>query len=63
MASEVKLPTSGGAPVRVGGIATGAVLRNPRERWADDARRLATQGGGALVWPELANEGAVEGVW
>ena len=40
-----------------------AVRRNPREGWADDARRLAGQGGDALVWPELANAGDAELVW
>jgi antitoxin MazE len=40
-----------------------AIRRDPREGWADDARRLAGQGGDALVWPEVANEGDDELVW
>jgi antitoxin MazE len=40
-----------------------AVRRDPREGWADDARRLASQGGDALVWPEVANEGDNALVW
>ena len=40
-----------------------AVRRDPREGWADDAQRVAKQGGDALVWPEIANEGDDELVW
>jgi antitoxin MazE len=40
-----------------------AVRRNPREGWAEDARRLAAQGGDTLVWPELANQGDADLVW
>ena len=39
------------------------IRRNPREGWADDARRLAAAEGDALVWPELANQGDDELVW
>ncbi len=49
--------------VRDGVIEIRAIQRNPREGWADDARRLAAQGGDALVWPEVANEGDAELVW
>ena len=49
--------------VRDGVIEIRAVRRNPREGWADDARRLAAQGGDALVWPEVANEGDSKLVW
>ena len=49
--------------VRDGVIEIRAVRRNPREGWADDARRIASQGGDALVWPELSNEGDAELVW
>jgi len=48
---------------RDGVIEIRAVRRNPREGWAEDARRLAEQGGDALVWPEVANEGDDELVW
>jgi hypothetical protein len=40
-----------------------AIHRNLREGWADDARRLAAQGGDALLWPEVANEGDSKLVW
>lgn len=40
-----------------------AVRRNPREGWADDARRLAQRGDDALVWPEVANAGDEDLVW
>jgi antitoxin MazE len=49
--------------VRDGVIEIRAIRRNPREGWADDARRLAEQGDDALVWPGLANEGDDERVW
>ena len=49
--------------VRNGVIEIRAVLRNLREGWADDARRLAEQGGAVLVWPEVANEGDDELIW
>ena len=43
--------------VRNGVIEIRPVKRNPRASWAEDARRLASQGDDALVWPELANAG------
>ncbi len=49
--------------VRDGVIEIRAVRRNPREGWADDARRVAQQGDDALVWPEVANEGDADLVW
>ena len=49
--------------VRDGVIEIRAIRRNPREGWAEDARRLAGQGGDALVWPEVANEGDDALVW
>lgn len=49
--------------VRDGVIEIRAVRRNPREGWAEDARRLAEQGEDALVWPEMANAGDVNLVW
>ena len=50
-------------PVRDGVIEIRAVRRNPREGWAEDARRLAAQGGDALLWPKVANEGDSKLVW
>jgi antitoxin MazE len=49
--------------VRNGVIEIRAVRRNPREGWADDARRLAALGGDGLVWPDVANEGDDKLVW
>ena len=49
--------------VRDGVIEIRPLKRNPREGWADDARRLRAQGDDALVWPEVPNEGDSELVW
>lgn len=49
--------------VRDGVIEIRAVRRNPREGWADDARRIAGQGGDGLVWPQLSNQGDDQPVW
>lgn len=49
--------------VRDGVIEIRPIRRNPREGWAEDARRLAEQGADALVWPEFVNEGDEELRW
>lgn len=49
--------------VRDGVIEIRAVRRNPREGWAEDARRIADQRDDALVWPEFANDGDSDLVW
>ncbi|MDE2082530.1 MAG: AbrB/MazE/SpoVT family DNA-binding domain-containing protein [Burkholderiales bacterium] len=49
--------------VRDGVIEIRAVRRNPREGWADDARRLAQQGGDVLGGPALANADDDAWVW
>lgn len=49
--------------VRDGVIEIRAVRRNPREGWADDARRIAGQGGDGLVWPQISNQGDDQLVW
>jgi antitoxin MazE len=49
--------------VRAGVIEIRPVRRNPREGWAEDARRLTGLGDDILVWPELVNEGDNELVW
>ena len=61
--AQVGLVATADLQVRDGVIEIRAIQRNPREGWADDARRLAEQGGDALVWPELANAGDVDLVW
>jgi antitoxin MazE len=48
---------------RYGVIEIRPLRRNPREGWAEDARRLAAQGDDALVWPEFANEADPQWVW
>ena len=60
---QVGLEGSADLQVRDGVIEIRPLHRNPREGWAEDAQRLAEQGGDALVWPELANEGDAELVW
>jgi antitoxin MazE len=61
--NQIGLGGTADLQVRNGVIEIRAVRRNPREGWADDARRLAEQGGDALVWPEVTNEGDSELVW
>ena len=61
--AQLGLGKSADLQVRDGVIEIRAIRRNPREGWADDARRLATQGGDALVWPEVANEGDDKLAW
>ena len=61
--TQLGLERTADLQVRDGVIEIRAFRRNPREGWADDARRLARQGGDALVWPEAANEGDDELVW
>ena len=61
--AQLGLGATADLQVRDGVIEIRAVRRNPRAGWADDARRLATEGDDGLVWPELANEGDAELVW
>lgn len=61
--AQVGLEGSADLQVRDGVIEIRPVRRNPREGWAEDAQRLAEQGGDALVWPELANEGDGKLTW
>ena len=61
--NQLGLSGSADLQVRAGVIEIRPVCRNPREGWADDARRLAESGGDGLVWPEFANEADAELVW
>jgi antitoxin MazE len=61
--AQVGLEGTADLQVRDGVIEIRAVRRNPREGWANDARLLAEQGGDALVWPEVGNDGDDELVW
>ena len=54
--AQVGLEGSADLQVRDGVIEIRPARRDPRAGWADDALRLAQQGGDALVWPELANK-------
>jgi antitoxin MazE len=61
--AQVGLDGAADLQVRDGVIEIRPLRRNPREGWAEDARRVAAQEGDALVWPELANEGDDALVW
>ena len=49
--------------VRDGVIEIRPVRRNPREGWAEDARRIADQGDDSLVGPEFVNDSDSDLVW
>lgn len=61
--AQVGLEGTADLQVRDGVIEIRPVRRNPREGWAEDARRLASEGDDALVWPEVGNEQDDELVW
>ncbi len=61
--AQVGLGATADLQVRDGVIEIRPVRRNPREGWAEDARRLADHGDDALLWPEVANIGDAELVW
>jgi antitoxin MazE len=61
--AQVGLEGTADLQVRDGVIEIRPVRRNPREGWAEDAKRLAAHGEDALLWPGVANEGDDELVW
>lgn len=61
--AQVGLEGTADLQVRNGVIEIRAVRRNPREGWAEDARRIAEMGDDEPVWPEVANEADDELVW
>ena len=61
--AQVGLEGTADLQVRDGVIEIRAIRRNPREGWADDARRLAAQEDDVLIWPEVSNEGDDKLVW
>lgn len=60
-----QLGLEGTADLRVcnGVIEIRPLRRDPREGWAEDARRVAAAEGDALVWPEFGNEADAELAW
>jgi antitoxin MazE len=61
--AQVGLQGKADLRVRDGVIEIRPLVPNPREGWAEDARRLALEGQDALVWPEFANEEDAKWVW
>ena len=61
--AQVGLEGTADLQVRNGVIEIRPIRRDPRQGWADDARRLAMQGDDALVWPEVADAADAEWVW
>ncbi|MBA3772653.1 MAG: AbrB/MazE/SpoVT family DNA-binding domain-containing protein [Ramlibacter sp.] len=61
--AQLGLQGSADLQVRDGVIEIRPLHRNPREGWADDARRLAAAGDDAPVWPELSNLGDDQLEW
>jgi antitoxin MazE len=61
--AQVGLEGTADLQVRDGVIEIRPVRRNPREGWAEGARRLAEKAEDSLVWPEFANEGDRDLTW
>ena len=61
--AQLGLAGSADLQVRDGVIEIRPLHRNPREGWADDARRVAAQADDAPVWPALANADDEQLVW
>jgi len=61
--AQVGLEGTADLQVRDGVIEIRPIRRNPREGWAEDAKRVAQDGGASLVWPEFANQGDADLVW
>ncbi len=61
--AQLGLEGSADLRVRNGVIEIRPLKRNPREGWAEDARRLSEHGDDGLVWPEFANQGDEGLVW
>lgn len=61
--AQVGLEGKADLQVRDGVIEIRPPHRNPREGWADDARRIAEAGNDALIWPEFGNEGDGDLQW
>jgi len=53
--AQLGLGATADLQVRDGIIEIRPMHRNPRQGWAEDARKLAAQRDDGLVWPEIAN--------
>jgi antitoxin MazE len=49
--------------VEQGRIVIAPIRSDPRAGWAEDSKRLAEAGEGALVWPEFSNKDAENLEW
>ncbi|HEY5475568.1 MAG TPA: hypothetical protein VIK11_02530 [Tepidiformaceae bacterium] len=61
--AQVGLEGTADLQVHDGVIEIRPLRHNPREGWADDAKRLAEQGDDALVWPEVPNADDTDLIW
>lgn len=61
--AQLGLYGSADLQVRNGVIEIRPVRRNPREGWADDAKKLAAANEDIAVWPEFANQGDRDLAW
>ena len=57
MLAQLGFESTADLQVRDGVIEIRAVPSNPRDGWAEDARRIAADRDDALVWPEFPNDG------
>ena len=53
--AQLGLGATADLQVRDGIIEIRPMHRNPRQGWAEDARKLAAHRDDGLVWPEIAN--------
>ena len=61
--AQIGLDSTADLQVRDGVIEIRAVQRNPRDGWAEDARRIAADRDDTLVWPEFPNDGDSALTW
>ena len=62
--SEIGVQAGDGVDLRVeDGRLVIEPSRNPREGWAEDAKRIAAEGDDKLVWPEFVDDLDDEWTW
>ena len=61
--AQLGLEGSADLRVRNGVIEIRPMRRNPREGWAEDAKKLSQAGEDVAVWPEFANAGDRDLTW